>query len=362
MEKYVELLESYVSASIRKDVPSEKAVSEALMNCSELSDNLKGVLRQSDSRKAIDREIKQINRFEERVVVKGALAVEFELETLKCGKQIKVYTITTPQDLTAFVGLGKYLNRGGHNVYLRGQDKFYPGMIPSLLRGKNSEEASKVCTRLHELLNIVNRSNTQLADFHDNIMEPIFQHYGMKTTMIDLVDNVWVALWFGMHTADSEQKGEYQYVHYKERQDDGYAYIFLMASDAVDECRIYGRRMDDIKYSGIYEGENTMAVDLRRALFWNFLRPHAQHGVMLSKKSKGGDLSSMDYSDLIVGVARIPVEIGKKWLGGNELLSVDTLFPSATYDHGFRMVLNSFGKLDISDYDAKTFGRIQIYN
>lgn len=35
----------------------------------------------------------------------------------------------------------------------------------------------------------------------------------------------------------------------------------------------------------------------------------------------------VDYSDLIVGIARIPVKIGLDWIDNNKLLSVGSLFP-----------------------------------
>ena len=59
---------------------------------------------------------------------------------------------------------------------------------------------------------------------------------------------------------------------------------------------------------------------------------------MLKKKEKNIDFMTdedVDYSDLIVGIARIPVKIGLDWIGNNKLLSVGSLFPSAFFDYGY---------------------------
>ena len=44
------------------------------------------------------------------------------------------------------------------------------------------------------------------------------------------------------------------------------------------------------------------------------MRPHAQLAYMLKKV----DNCSEDYSDLVIGIAKIPTSLGLKWLGNNE--------------------------------------------
>jgi hypothetical protein len=46
--------------------------------------------------------------------------------------------------------------------------------------------------------------------------EPLLQHYGLATTWIDLVDNIWVALWFACHKAHISGKRS-QYLHFEKR-------------------------------------------------------------------------------------------------------------------------------------------------
>lgn len=51
---------------------------------------------------------------------------------------------------------------------------------------------------------------------------------------------------------------------------------------------------------------------------------------------------SIDYSDLIVGIAKIPVTKALQWIGDAELLSVSSLFPSPLFDAGYENLLKNY--------------------
>ena len=107
-----------------------------------------------------------------------------------------------------------------------------------------------------------------------------------------------------------------------------FSYIILMATDATKET----------DHFGVYKGERTTLVDLRKALPSYFLRPHAQHAYMLRKNEP----YPTDYSDLIVGVAKIPTLLGLKWLGNNDFLTVSSLFPASYFDSGYEIMLKRY--------------------
>ena len=172
---------------------------------------------------------------------------------------------------------------------------------------------------------IRDRSFTQ---YERIVLEPLLQHYGIKTPFIDLVDNVWVALWFALHQAKCKTINSHEYIYYYEN-DREYSYILLVATDAVTLC--------DGK-SGVYAGTKTKLVDLRKALPSYFLRPHAQHAYMLRKTESYPE----DYSDLIIGIAKIPTALGLKWLGQNDFLTVSSLFPAAYFDSGYAVLLKQY--------------------
>ena len=282
--------------------------------------------------------LNRIFRFEE----KTPSDILFETITLSSRDIINVYTIETIHDLTQFIGYGKYMNCKEHNVYLRGQTSLYNGaLIPSLYRGKTNIES--ITMKYNKRINCFKDTVKSFYQYERNVLEPLLQHYGIKTPYIDLVDNVWVALWFALHQAKSVIVNSHEYVYFH-KSTEQYAYILLIASDA--------RVMTE--YKGVYSGNKTCLVDLRNASPSYFLRPHAQHAFMLRKNEP----YPADYSDLIVGVARIPVELGFKWLGTNDFLTVNSLFPAMYFDSGYEVLMKRFPEEDQGT--VRQYGSIQV--
>jgi len=252
--------------------------------------------------------------------------IQVETQMLKCGKSINVYTIETVHDLTQFIGFGKYINNHSGNVYLRGQTELYNGaMTPSLYRGKT--KADSITWKYNEKMNKVISGTRIFQQYNRSVFEPLIQHYGIKTPYLDLVDNVWVALWFALHQAKTRVINSHEYVYYYENTNE-YSYIILMVTDATTETERFG----------VYKGTYTTIVDLRKALPSYFLRPHAQHAYMLRKNEP----YPTDYSDLIIGIAKIPTQLGLKWLGNNDFLSVSSLFPATYFDSGYEIMLKRY--------------------
>lgn len=298
------------------------------------------------SYKSVKKPMQIVTDFNERTTSK-IIVSDF---TVACGNKVPVFTIKDMRDLIQFVGYCKYTNADGYNVYLRGQNDLYDGkMIPSLYR--NQINLTKTGCEFRKRLNQSIKDLQILKNYDKRIVEPMIQHYGIKTTNIDLVDNVWVALWFGLHTAKSVITAGRENVYYS-NSTKRYAYLIMMATDALNE-----------KDRGIYEGERTRLVDLRKAVPSYFVRTHAQHALMIKKKEH--DLNNIteddvDYSDLIVGIAKIPVSIGLDWIGNNKLLSVGNLFPSAYFDYGYRKMMEQYPLHDKTS--SINWGTIQLIN
>lgn len=268
---------------------------------------------------------------------------------LKSGVQIPIYEITSFHLLTQFVGFGKYMNRENGNVYMRGQGDLYrrPGetcdlLIPSVLRatGPSRKRISKYQEHLYKSASLCKN----LKGLEKNKLQPLLQHYGIKTAWLDIVDNLWVALWFGLHTFDSIILDGHEHVHITEKQDNEYAYVLLILSDATNECS-----------PGVFLGDNTRVTDLRKACQSIYLRPHAQHALMIRMNKE----VAYDYSELIVGIAKIPVKNGFDWIGKNGLLSIQSLFPPTYYDYGFRDLLHEYKAINESKDFIQQFGSIQ---
>ena len=151
----------------------------------------------------------KINNFEN----KTPSTISKEQLLLACGSNIDVYTIETIHDLIQFIGYGKYMNNHEHNVYLRGQTSLYNGsLIPSIYRGRNKYDA--ITTKYNSRINAAIHSNASFRQYDRKIFDPLLQHYGIKTNQIDVVDNVWVALWFALHQAKCEVINSHEYIYY----------------------------------------------------------------------------------------------------------------------------------------------------
>ena len=266
-----------------------------------------------------------------------------EIVTMQCGNKVPIYTIETINDLIQYIGYGKYKNCKTEKVFIRGQiDTYNYTLVPSLYRQVLKTE--RTAQSFYQMVNQVLKLKS-FEKFPKTVLTATLQHYGIKTPQIDVVDNLWIALWFAANEFHGTiiNSTEHLVVTPSSQK---YGYIYLIASDAIYTTEKEGR--------GTYKGDKTTLIDLRSALPSYYLRPHAQHAYMLMKNN----YSERDYSDLVVGIAKIPIDKINKWIGNTELLSVNTLFPSAYYDFGYQILLKNFPAYDASV--VKYRGAIQV--
>lgn len=217
-------------------------------------------------------------------------------------------------------------------IYFRGQRKLYGSLPPTLYRGLPSQKAQdKKHEAVADLIERFRSSGKIFGAFGSYAHEPLLQHYGISTTWIDLVDNLWVALWFGCHRAMSIGKlGEY--THFERRlpsESEKHAYVLLVAADISKRAQAK---------PGYFFGNKTELVDLRMAAPSVFLRPHAQHGLLF--RLKGGDGGRpLDYSPQVRGVIRVELEKALEWLGNGKMVNTHSLFPPPYYDNGYQILL-----------------------
>lgn len=121
------------------------------------------------------------------------------------------------------------------------------------------------------------------------------QHYVGRTSFLDVVDNHWIALWMGLHKFQMHGKGA-RYCACKKRQlllgdmleqlakdkkllpnEDIYVYVLLLAMPHATSVPEYG----------ITQTEYFVEVDLRKALPSIYIRPHAQHTLVIKKRGNG---------------------------------------------------------------------------
>ena len=108
-----------------------------------------------------------------------------------------------------------------------------------------------------------------------------------------------------------------------EKENNAHMYLFLYLADTNASC-----------IHGLYYGEDTYTIDLRKALPSTFLRPCSQHGWIV----KGKD-TKYDFNNNIVCVIRLSVDLVDNMLGNGSFLSQDNFFPKASIDQGYRVLL-----------------------
>lgn len=241
------------------------------------------------------------------------------------------------------VGYLKHIAEPYERVFFRGQTKLYNNMTPPLYRGIKSKGYQN---KKHEEINNVIEHFRLNADIFSNIPsfshEPLLQHYGIKTTWLDVVDNIWVALWFSLYKSYAVGKKE-EFLHFDQRG--GYA---EHKSEGTDEKEKYGyiilicasenRRLS--KRKGTIDGSRTEVIDLRITTPSIFLRPHSQHGLLFRARADS-DGRIMDYREFIRGIIRFNVDAANSWLGTGSILGVRSLFPPPYFDKGYEILLKS---------------------
>lgn len=267
------------------------------------------------------------------------------------GSTVPIFDVSTYHALNQIIGYIKYINKACGTVYYRGQCQLYPTLVPSLFRSVNN--ASSRQKRQRSLKQLIQKilSDDALkkelgitSDEQKIVIEGLLQHYGVPTHCIDVVDNHWIALWFGANAwTQLSNKQEKPYCTYRQRscspnafeKDDEYQYLILICSDSTSKPNKHG----------IFQGTATITVDLRSALPSTFIRPHAQHGLIIKKKVSSGN-EDYDLADRVVGIFRLKTTDVITWIGNGSLLSQQNLFPAPPYDHGYDVLLSRQQDLD----------------
>lgn len=249
-----------------------------------------------------------------------------------------VYHARDPHALTQAAGYLTYLHahKDALAIHFRGQGKMHAGLIPSLFRGSKSEGSrNNRLKSLSKYIHDISSKHRMLGKLDAVVVETLMQHYGIRSTWVDMVENIWIALWFACHKA--RFSGEFnRHLHFEKRTprtelpDERFAYILLIGTEITPI---------DKNVPGWYKGKNTELIDLRKAAPSIFLRPHSQHGVLFRLR---GDTRTrlLNYGSSIKGVIRVSLEDALEWLGSGTLLNVHALFPPPLYDQGFGFLLS----------------------
>ncbi|MFM5324398.1 FRG domain-containing protein [Aeromonas veronii] len=263
-----------------------------------------------------------------------------------CGHSCPIIRVESIHALNQVVGYVKFLNKSYGEVYFRGQCELYRKLLPSIYRYGTSN--SSVATRNQKISTYINTCASKMpciSNINVNVREPLLQHYGIKTRWLDLVDNLWIALWFSIHKyKTSTHDRTYEYVYARD-DDASSAYILMVFSDADIKSPIT---------DGYYVGKTTELVDLRVAAPSIFLRPHAQHAILI-KPRINQNIQDVDLAKNVCLAIEMNVGKIKEWLGSGLLISSENIYPPPVFDNGYSILLE---KAPHNKADMKNFGSI----
>lgn len=255
------------------------------------------------------------------------------------------------------VGWLKFVGTG--SVLFRGQASDFGNVEPSGLRGTGVrgyetlvDASRKLSDRLfgsscdcavgggrvpvHRCRERVTRSGSKSGALLPGVwrgsIEPLLQHYGLSTRWVDVVDNVWVALWFGCHTQVTMGRHAYHARRSPTSEDgDAACYITVLDTGPLELGR----------HAGYYQSQHFHLIDLRSAAPSGYLRPHAQHGLLVRSAASPSASGFKTVSESVVATLRIRLVDALAWLGHGSLTTGHALFPPAVRDEGYRRLLDA---------------------
>ena len=297
-------------------------------------------------------------RLDEAVLEKLARSPSARIDTLgQAASDERVLVVESLPGLLQAYGYLKYLFPEG-GVFLRGQARWYANLDPSLYRQRRpggavvrrrrsktlgdfiAESSPWECQHAgHSTIDCPERLRQQprsnpgfvSAGTPRYAAEGLLQHYGIRTRWLDVVDNLWVALWFGCH----DFVGQHPYAHVVRRVSNADAEVYIAAFIVEGQLRE--------RHPGLYIAAGAGRVlDLRKAVPSFYLRPHAQHAWLLRPRDD-------NPQHVTVVPIRVPLRAALDWLGDSLLLSAFGLFPPASVDIGYRKLLAASARVEIPE-------------
>lgn len=236
--------------------------------------------------------------------------------------------IAHPAILATFMGYLKFQLRKTNSekeVFFRGQSKNYPTIVPSLLRGEDLEKINKLSKACMEL----KRRTKELFSakrFQNETISNLFQHYGIKSQTLDLVDNLYIAIWFATNSWEKTQGFENLCTYKQSKEDFGWIYFMNVEGP---------RQMNstEINYDEKFGGY----CDLRKYHSSLSARLHCQHGITYFRdKGKKWTNENREFDDLIIATVKFP-NSGEFRMNGT-IFTKEFLFPNSEIDNTYKLL------------------------
>jgi len=221
--------------------------------------------------------------------------------------------LDTPHILALFAGYLKknLLETAKSHVFFRGQTNDYGTMIPRLFRGNITlNQLEKRILAYKKLINELPKTY-EASRFQKESVGAILQHYGIKTPWLDLVDNLYTAIWFATKEPKRASGKPIEYINSK--KEFGWLYFIRTKINNKSELKWYDLREEQSSLS---------------------LRLHVQHGISATRENVNWNLSNRCLNDFVVALVKFPNN--KDWSLEGSLFSTKFIFPSKKIDNTYK--------------------------
>lgn len=194
-------------------------------------------------------------------------------------------------------------------VYCRGQDKHFNSMRPSLFRAPNDRYSTQ-CLLKAEADFAAGLAKASVAKrFQRASLPALLQHYGVRTSWLDVVDNLYVATWFATH---SRRRGH----AWIGMRDGEYGWLYFISTDSPTS--------------------RLTVVDFRDKHHHLSTRPHSQHGVSVTKDGTKWSDAGRGLDEFVAATVRL--RCGPQWQLHGFMASEQYLFPDASEDNTVKLL------------------------
>lgn len=195
-------------------------------------------------------------------------------------------------------------------IYVRGQARHFGSMRPGLFRPPNDTYPTRCLLNAEKDFAAQLKKQVIARRFARPNLPALLQHYGVHTSWLDVVDNLYVAVWFATHSCgrgawNSKRSGDY-------------GWLYFMSTESPTYC--------------------LEVVDFRDKHHHLSTRAHAQHGVSVSVARRDTDWrnAALGFEDFVVATVRL--RCGPEWRVRGFMASTQFLFPNASEDSTLKML------------------------
>ena len=230
------------------------------------------------------------------------------------GDDAEYMSVNEPMVLAAFVA---FCSEESREVYLRGSTRNYGQSVPSLFRDDSGGACDRetLPKRWSAYQNLLANLKSALKGqrWSRNNLGAVLQHYGIRTPWLDVVRNLYTAIWFASH--EFETHGSC-HVAVRSKQGHGWISLYLKETNQI----------------------SLIVNDLKDKHSSRHLRPHVQHGMSLARQEDKEEGPKPDQDIKKWRVAQIRFPNSRQWRSHGHMFSTRFLFPAPEHDDSLRQL------------------------